>query len=221
MLSFNLPALFVSLVITLVMAILGGLRTSNPLTQWFPTLQKPRFQLPLWAFISVGIVVYLLDTIIAYRLRAAGDEPDRSPHLIDSFGDCHALQWTVEHRLVSLLEFAGFLGVLAFLAPLLLLQVILLLVEPISGLLMLIYVLWVVLYDIPWSYALWKLNLPEHEKVDGSTSSWKFAADYFSTSQSGKLASSLEATREEYQTSPLGKVPGNFILPHIWKRLRV
>jgi len=67
--------------------------------------------------------------------------------------------------------FTGFLGVLAFLAPLLLLQVILLLVEPISGLLMLIYVLWVVLYDIPWSYALWKLNLPEHEKVDGSTSS--------------------------------------------------
>jgi tryptophan-rich sensory protein len=67
--------------------------------------------------------------------------------------------------------FAGFLGVLAFLAPLLLLQVILLLVEPISGLLMLIYVLWVVLYDIPWSYALWKLNLPEQEKVDGSTSS--------------------------------------------------
>lgn len=67
--------------------------------------------------------------------------------------------------------FAGFLGVLAFLAPLLLLQVILLLVELISGLLMLIYVLWVVLYDIPWSYALWKLNLPEQEKVDGSTSS--------------------------------------------------
>ncbi len=92
MLSFNLPALFVSLVITIVMAILGGLLTGNQLTQGFPTLQKPRFQLPLWAFISVGIVVYLLDTIIAYRLRAAGDEPDRSPHLIDSFGDCHALQ---------------------------------------------------------------------------------------------------------------------------------
>jgi tryptophan-rich sensory protein len=68
MLSFNLPALFVSLVITIVMAILGGLLTGNQLTQWFPTLQKPRFQLPLWAFISVGIVVYLLDTIIAYRL---------------------------------------------------------------------------------------------------------------------------------------------------------
>ena len=74
-LSFNLPALFVSLVITIVMAILGGLRTSNQLTQWFPALQKPRFQLPLWAFISVGIVVSLLDTIIAYCLRAAGDEP--------------------------------------------------------------------------------------------------------------------------------------------------
>src|SRR3989442_8919657 len=44
---------------------------------WMPPMFKPRFQLPLWAFISVGIVVYLLDTIIAYRLRAAGDEPDR------------------------------------------------------------------------------------------------------------------------------------------------
>src|SRR3989442_4108909 len=44
---------------------------------WIPPMFKPRFQLPLWAFISVGIVVYLLDTIIAYRLRAAGDEPDR------------------------------------------------------------------------------------------------------------------------------------------------
>jgi tryptophan-rich sensory protein len=54
--------------------------------------------------------------------------------------------------------FARFLGVLAFLAPLLILQIILLLVEPISAFLMFIYVLWVILYDIPWSYTLWKLN---------------------------------------------------------------
>src|SRR5712692_102998 len=60
--------------------------------QFYPGAIRRRRSYPLWAFISVGIVVYLLDTIIAYRLRAAGDEPDRSPHLIDSFGDCHALQ---------------------------------------------------------------------------------------------------------------------------------
>jgi len=53
----------------------------------------------------------------------------------------------------------GFLGVLAFLAPLLILQMILLLVESISAFLMFTYVLWVILYDIPWSYTLWKLNL--------------------------------------------------------------
>ncbi|HYU72151.1 MAG TPA: TspO/MBR family protein [Ktedonobacteraceae bacterium] len=172
MLSFNLPALFVSLVITIVMAILGGLLTGNQLTQWFPTLQKPRFQLPLWAFISVGIVVYLLDTIIAYRLLTLVMSQTDRLFSLTALGIVmlyNELWNIVLFRWQN--PFAGFLGVLAFLAPLLLLQVILLLVEPISGLLMLIYVLWVVLYDIPWSYALWKLNLPEHEKVDGSTSS--------------------------------------------------
>ena len=45
--------------------------------------------------------------------------------------------------------FAGFLGVLAFLAPLVILQVTLFLVERVSALLILIYVLWVIGYDIP------------------------------------------------------------------------
>ena len=53
---------------------------------------------------------------------------------------------------------AGFLGVLAFLAPLLILQMILLLVEPISAFLMFTYVLWVILYDIPWSYTFMEIE---------------------------------------------------------------
>ena len=39
--------------------------------QWFPTLHKPRFQLPLWAFVGVGIIVYIFDAVIAYRLVTA------------------------------------------------------------------------------------------------------------------------------------------------------
>jgi hypothetical protein len=67
--------------------------------------------------------------------------------------------------------FAGFLGVLAFLAPLLILQVTLWLVEPVSAVLILIYVVWVIAYDIPWSYSLWKLNPAEDEPVSRARTS--------------------------------------------------
>jgi translocator protein len=160
MLSFTIPALLVSLGLSLAMAILGGLLTGNQLTRWFPTLNQPRFQLPLWAFMSVGIIVYIFDTVITYRLLTlVADQTDRFialtalgiVMLYNELWNVVLFRW---HN-----PFAGFLGVLAFLAPLLILQMIVLLVEPISAFLMFTYVLWVILYDIPWSYTLWKLNL--------------------------------------------------------------
>jgi translocator protein len=54
--------------------------------------------------------------------------------------------------------FAGFLGVLAFLAPLAVLQVALTVYDRPSAALLLLYVLWVVGYDVPWTYTLWRLN---------------------------------------------------------------
>ncbi len=159
MLMFNIPALLFSLAVTMVMAIMGGLLTGNQLTRWFPTLKKPRFQLPLWAFISVGIIVYIFDTVIAYRLLTL--VVDQSDRLIALTALGIVMRYNELWNVVLFRwhnPFAGFLGVLAFLAPLLILQIILLLVEPISAFLMFIYVLWVILYDIPWSSTLWKLN---------------------------------------------------------------
>jgi len=161
MLSLNIPALLFSLAFSLVMAILGGLLTGNQLTQWFLTLKKPRFQLPLWAFISVGIVVYIFETVIAYRLLTAViDQTDRLialtalgvVMLYNELWNVVLFRWQN--------PFAGYLGVLAFLAPLLILQITLFLVESISGWLLFLYVIWVIGYDIPWNYALWKQNPP-------------------------------------------------------------
>lgn len=75
MLTLNLPSLLVALALSLGMAILGGLLTGNQFTRWFATLQKPRLQLPSWAFVGVGIIGYVFDTLIAYRLliRGVGD----------------------------------------------------------------------------------------------------------------------------------------------------
>lgn len=53
MLTWNITALLFAVTLSLVMAIVGGLLTGNQLTQWFATLHKPRFQLPLWGFVCV------------------------------------------------------------------------------------------------------------------------------------------------------------------------
>ncbi|MDQ2997942.1 MAG: hypothetical protein M3R61_12925, partial [Chloroflexota bacterium] len=52
----------------------------------------------------------------------------------------------------------GLVGVLAFLAPLTLVQIALAVYDRPSAGILLIYVLWYLLYDVPWIYALWRLN---------------------------------------------------------------
>lgn len=159
--TLNISSLLLALALSLGMAILGGLLTGNQLTRWFATLKKPRLQLPLWAFVSAGVIGYVFDTIIAYRLlTVVSDQTDRIialtalivVMLYNELWNIVLFRWQN--------TFAGFLGVLAFLAPLLILQVTLFLVEPMSAVLILIYVVWVICYDIPWSYSLWRLNPP-------------------------------------------------------------
>jgi tryptophan-rich sensory protein len=49
-------------------AVLGG----SDLAQWLNSLRRPRVYAPLWVWILVAIVTYLLQGIIAYRLLATG-----------------------------------------------------------------------------------------------------------------------------------------------------
>ena len=170
--TLNLPALLVALALSLGMAIFGGLLTGNQLTRWFATLQKPRLQLPLWAFVSVGIIVYIFDIIIAYRLLTI--VPDQTDRIIALTALLVVMLYNELWNVVLFRwhnTFAGFLGILAFLAPLLILQVTLWLVETVSAVLILLYVVWVIAYDIPWSYTLWKLNPPEYEPVSRARTS--------------------------------------------------
>ena len=58
--TLNVPALLFAVALSLGMAVVGGLLTGNQLTQWFATLRKPRFQLPLWGFVCVGLFGYIV-----------------------------------------------------------------------------------------------------------------------------------------------------------------
>ena len=61
----------------LAVAALEGVLTGSGLKDWYPRLRKPRWQIPLWASVAVGLVVYAIDGFVAYRLLtavpAAGD----------------------------------------------------------------------------------------------------------------------------------------------------
>ncbi len=166
--AWNIPALLFAVALSLVMAIIGGLLTGNQLTQWFATLNKPRLQLPLWGFVCVGLFGYLIDSVIAYRLLTV--VPEQTDRII-AFTALIVIMLYNELWNIVLFRwhntFAGFLGVLAFLAPLTIFQITLFLVERVSAWLVLVYVLWVIGYDIPWSYRLWRLNPPLAQPARG------------------------------------------------------
>jgi tryptophan-rich sensory protein len=156
-------ALALAVVLPLGMAVVGTVLAGSALKDWFVHLKGPRWQLPLWAFITVGALGYVLDAVILYRLMAVVDDPG---------GRVVALTALVVVMLYNELwnyafigrrsTYAGWIGVLAFLAPLAILQVALAVYDRPSAVLILIYFVWVLAYDVPWSYAMWRLNPDPH-----------------------------------------------------------
>jgi tryptophan-rich sensory protein len=157
--TLDLTALAVAVALPIGMAVLGTVLAGSALKDWFAQLKTPRWQLPLWAFIGAGAVGYVLDAVILYRLLTVVHDAD---------GRVVALAALVVVMLYNELwnyafigqrsTYAGWVGVLAFLAPLAVLQVALAVYDRPSALLLAVYVVWVLAYDVPWSYTLWRLN---------------------------------------------------------------
>jgi tryptophan-rich sensory protein len=152
-------------VFTLAMAVLGALLAGDALRTWVPALTRPWFQIPTPLFVGVGVLGYLFDVVILYRLLTVVHTADArivclaAMAVVMLYGEL----WNAAlFRLRS--PFAGFLLVLAFLAPLVVLEVALVVFEPASAVLIGIYLVWVIAYDVPWTYRLWKLN-PDPREV--------------------------------------------------------
>lgn len=159
--ALNVPALLFAVALSLGMAVVGGLLTGNQLTRWFATLCKPRFQLPLWGFVCVGLFGYIVDSIIVYRLLTI--VPEQTARIIALTALIVVMLYNELWNIVLFRwhnTYAAFLGILVFLIPLTFLQVTLVLVDSVSAWLVFVYVLWAIGYDIPWAYRLWRLNPP-------------------------------------------------------------
>jgi benzodiazapine receptor len=144
---------------TAAMAVLGTVLAGDALKTWFPTLVRPTFQMPLPLFVGVGIIDYIVGAIVLYRLLTVVDDPRGRIVCVAAMVVTMLYNELWNGALFRLRSpFAGFVLVVAFLAPLAILEIALVLFEPVSALLIGVYVLWVILYDVPWSYRLWRLN---------------------------------------------------------------
>ena len=138
---------------TVAAAVLGNVFIGSDAMKWFQQLRRPAMQLPLPGFMAVGGLYYTSIATVLYRSAATYNQ--RAYRL--------ALVVLVGNELWNVALFgrrsprAGFLGVLGFTVPLSLLQIAvrddktsLVALSP--------YTAWVIGYDIPWTYQLWRHN---------------------------------------------------------------
>lgn len=138
---------------TVAAAVIGNALVRRDDLTWFGGLRAPSMQLPLPGFLAVGASYYLCIGTVLHRSLLRGDRTAYQLALIVLAGN----------EIWNFLFFgrrstrAGFLGVLGFTAPVCLLQAALAR-DRLSALTFAPYTAWVIGYDVPWTYQLWRLN---------------------------------------------------------------
>ena len=151
-------SLLAAVALPVLFAVFGTVLVGGSGLDWYAGLAKPPFLVPLRVFYLVGFLYYALFAVIVYRVLARVEDPR---------GRAVSFGLTVSVMLLNELwnyaffglrsTLAGFLGIVVFLALLTALVVKLRAYERISAGLLLPYYVWV-LYDLAWTYQLWRLN---------------------------------------------------------------
>lgn len=150
--------LFAALATCVLFAVLGSALTGDSLGEWYGNLEKPWFLVPLWVFFLVGLIYYVLGITVLYRILV---------HVADYRAKLTCLSLALVVLLANELwnyvffglrsTLAGFVGIALFLVPLTALIMALYKHERLSAKMFFPYYLWV-LYDLAWTYELWRLN---------------------------------------------------------------
>jgi translocator protein len=150
--------LLAAVALPVLFAVFGTALVGGSGLEWYEGLEKPGFLVPLGIFYLVGALYYALFAVVVYRVLARVDDPR---------GRTLSLGLTVGVMLLNELwnygffglrsTLAGFLGILVFLALLTAQVAALRRYEGFSAVLLVPYYAWV-LYDVAWTYELWRLN---------------------------------------------------------------
>lgn len=152
-----LYAILGSIGICLGFAILGNLLTGDALETWYLTLDQPWFSLPLWSWYIVGILYYLICASILYRLFIIPSSTKRNASLFLILVMLAGNE--VWNYLFFGLEstFLAFISLIPFSILVFLLFIKLKKIDKKSALILTPYLIWLI-YDLSWTYYLWKLN---------------------------------------------------------------
>jgi tryptophan-rich sensory protein len=135
-----------------------GALTGKALPQWLASLRKPRLYAPMGLWIAAAVATYAIQGFIAYRLLS---RPFDLASGIALAALLAVMAGNVAYNVVlarARRARVAYLGILAFLPLLAALQLALLFADRTGFWVGLVYVAWVVLYDLPIMRALWILN---------------------------------------------------------------
>jgi tryptophan-rich sensory protein len=124
-----------------------------------PGLRKGRIETPISLFAVVGLLVYVVEAIVAYRLLERLDTAPTTRLVLVALVVVMLYNELWNAALFRLRSpFAGLIALLGFLAPLAILLVGCALVDGPSAVLIGVYVTWVIGYDLPWIHRRWRAN---------------------------------------------------------------
>jgi tryptophan-rich sensory protein len=138
---------------TLAAAVAGNIFVKREDLTWLTELRRPRMQVPLSVSFATGGLYYASIGTVLHRSLVRGDQQAHRLALAVLAGN---ELWNVAFFGRRSTQ-AGFLGVLVFSVPVCLLQAALVADRP-SAMIFGPYTAWVLGYDIPWTYRLWRLN---------------------------------------------------------------
>jgi tryptophan-rich sensory protein len=154
----NWSAVAVSVVLCVAMAAAEGMLTNRDFPAWLKSLKRPRLYAPLWVWVTIAVLTYALQGFIAYRLV------DRSPDYLGRVALSvlvAVMAANVAYNVVldrTRQPAWAYRGLLWYVPLLIALQALLFLTDPVSALLNLTYVAWVVAYDMPMMHSVARLN---------------------------------------------------------------
>lgn len=142
----------------ILFSILGTVFVGGNLGYWYAGLEKPSFLVPLPVFYLVGAVYYVLFAFVLYRVLVHVEDRGAKAICLSLVLLVMLLNEVWNYAFFGLRStLLGFLGMALFLAPLTALLVALSQHERVSAWALAPYYVWVI-YDLAWTFALWRLN---------------------------------------------------------------
>ena len=148
---------FVAMIVTILMAVFGGLLGFQGMSEWYPSLIKP-LDIPLWLFSIVQAFYYIICVGIIFRLLTFVTDKASQKFSLSLFTGMMLLAELWNYFFLGLKSVSlGFFSILVFSLIAVLVYFNLKHTDRLSSIILTPYLLWLII-DIFWLFRLWQAN---------------------------------------------------------------